>query len=157
MTQHPNIIDNEHDPVIIFTDGACRTDLRIGGWGVLLTRGNHKPKELRGGARDTTNNRMELLAACIALEILKRPLAVILHTDSQYVRNGITQWMPNWKLNGWRTADRKSVKNADLWERLDLAQSRHKVEWVWVKAHSGNAGNDRADALAREGMARFLP
>ncbi|WP_417789024.1 ribonuclease HI [Terasakiella pusilla] len=156
MTQQSDITHNEQDPVIIFTDGACRTDLCIGGWGVLLTKGKHV-KELRGGARDTTNNRMELLAACIALETLKQPLAVILHTDSQYVRNGITQWMPNWKRNGWRKADRKPVKNADLWERLDLAQSRHKVEWVWVKAHSGNVGNERADALAREGMARFLP
>lgn len=146
----------EQDSVIIYTDGACRSDLRIGGWGVILSRGAYC-KELCGGASDTTSNRMELIAACIALEALKRPLSVILHTDSQYVKNGITQWMPNWKKNGWRTADRKPVKNADLWERLDQAQSRHKVEWVWVKGHSGNAGNERADTLAREGMAKFLP
>ncbi|WP_417788928.1 ribonuclease HI [Terasakiella pusilla] len=147
--------DKELEPVIIYTDGACSGNPGPGGWGVILSRGTHS-KELKGGTSDTTNNRMELMAAIIALEALKRPLSVILHTDSKYVMDGITKWMPNWIKNGWKTATKKPVKNADLWQRLSQAQSQHDVQWLWVKGHSGIAGNERADALATEGMQPFL-
>jgi ribonuclease HI len=135
-----------------FTDGACSGNPGPGGWGVVLRYGDHE-KELYGSDPATTNNRMELMAAIMALESLKRGCAVRLHTDSRYVKDGITQWIHNWKRNGWRTADKKPVKNADLWQRLDAAIERHQVEWIWVKGHDGHAENERADALARQGAA----
>jgi ribonuclease HI len=138
--------------VEIYTDGACSGNPGPGGWGVYLSYGAHE-KDLCGGeAAGTTNNRMELMAAIMALESLTRPAEVKLHTDSVYVRSGITTWMINWKRNGWMTSDRKPVKNADLWQRLDAAVARHKVEWLWVKGHAGDPGNERADALANRGM-----
>ncbi|MFI6576025.1 ribonuclease HI [Nocardiopsis sp. NPDC050513] len=136
--------------VVIYTDGACSGNPGPGGWGVWLRYGGHE-KELYGGEESTTNNRMELMAAIRALESLKRPLPVVVHTDSSYVRNGITSWLANWKRRGWRTADRKPVKNVDLWQRLDEVASRYEVEWRWVRGHSGDEGNERADALARRG------
>ncbi|MEV2275562.1 ribonuclease HI [Nocardiopsis sp. NPDC049922] len=136
--------------VVIYTDGACSGNPGPGGWGVWLRYGGHE-KELYGGEESTTNNRMELMAAIRALESLRRPLPVVVHTDSSYVRNGITSWLPNWKRRGWRTADKKPVKNVDLWQRLDEVASRYEVEWRWVRGHSGDEGNERADALARRG------
>ena len=141
--------------VVIFTDGSCSGNPGPGGWAAILTSGV-KVREMMGGEALTTNNRMELMAAISALEALTRPSEVELHTDSQYVRNGITQWVANWKRNGWRTADKKPVKNEELWRRLDEAAGRHKVDWRWVKGHAGHAMNERADELAREGMAPFL-
>ena len=135
------------EPVQIWTDGACLGNPGPGGWGALL-RWNGSERELSGSEPDTTNNRMELMAAIQALEALKRPCAVTLTTDSQYVRKGITEWLSNWKRNGWKTASRKPVKNDDLWRRLDLAVARHQVSWAWVKGHSGHPENERADALA---------
>jgi ribonuclease HI len=138
--------------VEIYTDGACSGNPGPGGWGVVLTYDGHK-KELHGGSTEpTTNNRMELMAAIAALESLTRPSVVKLHTDSVYVRSGITSWLASWKRNGWKTAARQPVKNADLWQRLDAAASRHDVQWLWVKGHAGNPGNERADALANQGM-----
>ena len=137
--------------VEIFTDGACRGNPGPGGWGALLRYGKHE-KELYGGEPHTTNNRMELMAAIIALESLTRGCRVRLTTDSEYVKNGITQWMHNWKKNGWRTANRKPVKNMDLWQRLDDAVAQHDVEWHWVKGHSGHDENERADQLANRGI-----
>ena len=138
--------------VDIYTDGACSGNPGPGGWGAVLRCGGHT-KELCGGeSLATTNNRMELMAAIRALESLTRPAAVRLHTDSSYVRNGITGWLHGWKRNGWRTAARQPVKNADLWQRLDAAAARHDVQWIWVKGHAGNPGNERADALANRGM-----
>jgi len=141
--------------VVIYTDGACSGNPGPGGWGAILIAGGHR-KELSGGEPATTNNRMELMAAIAALEALKAPSRVDMHTDSQYVRNGIRQWIHAWKQRGWKTADRKPVKNVDLWQRLDAARNRHEVEWHWVKGHAGNAENERADELAREGMGPFL-
>jgi ribonuclease HI len=138
--------------VVIHTDGACSGNPGPGGWGAVLIFGNHE-KELKGGEIMTTNNRMELMAAISALEALKRPCLVDLHTDSQYLRNGITTWLPQWKNNGWRTSDKKPVKNSDLWQCLDVAMARHRVRWHWVKGHAGHALNERADRLAREGIA----
>jgi ribonuclease HI len=140
--------------VTIFTDGACSGNPGPGGWGAILVSGPHR-KELNGGEAETTNNRMELLAAITALEALKRPSKVALWTDSNYVKDGITKWIHGWKRNGWRTADKKPVKNAELWQRLDAARARHQIEWHWVKGHAGHADNERADELAREGMAPF--
>jgi ribonuclease HI len=140
--------------VTIFTDGACSGNPGPGGWGAILVSGPHR-KELSGGEAATTNNRMELLAAITALEALKRPSKVDLWTDSNYVRDGITKWIHGWKRNGWRTADKKPVKNAELWQRLDTARGRHEIEWHWVKGHAGHVENERADELAREGMAPF--
>jgi ribonuclease HI len=138
--------------VEIYTDGACSGNPGPGGWGVVLTYDGYK-KELHGGSTEpTTNNRMELMAAIAALESLTRPSVVKLHTDSVYVRSGITSWLASWKRNGWKTAARQPVKNADLWQRLDAAASRHDVQWLWVKGHAGNPGNERADALANQGM-----
>ncbi|MGV2979981.1 ribonuclease HI [Camelimonas sp. ID_303_24] len=140
--------------VTVYTDGACSGNPGPGGWGVLLMfRGVEK--ELSGGEALTTNNRMELMAAIMALETLNRPCAVDLWTDSQYVRNGITSWLRGWKAKGWKTADRKPVKNEDLWRRLDAARERHDVAWHWVKGHAGHAENERVDALARQGMAPY--
>ena len=141
--------------VTVFTDGACSGNPGPGGWGAILIWGGAE-KELCGGEPDTTNNRMELTAACSALEALTRPCAVDLWTDSQYVKGGITGWIHGWKRNGWKTADRKPVKNSDLWQRLEEARSRHEVSWHWVKGHAGHEMNERADALARQGMAPFL-
>ena len=142
------------DRVTIWTDGACSRNPGPGGWGALLIW-NGSESELKGGQPATTNNRMELTAAAEALEALTRPADVDLYTDSQYVRSGITQWLANWKRNDWRTADRKPVKNVDLWQRLDVARERHNVSWHWVRGHDGTEGNERADLLAREGMAAF--
>jgi ribonuclease HI len=141
--------------VIIHTDGACSGNPGPGGWGAILEFDGTE-NELFGGAPATTNNRMELTAAIEALAALKHPCTVQLHTDSQYLRQGITQWIARWKRNGWRTADRKPVKNADLWEVLDREIGRHHVEWRWVRGHAGHVLNERADALARKGMAPFL-
>jgi ribonuclease HI len=141
--------------VKIWTDGACSGNPGPGGWGAILVY-NGVEKELCGGEATTTNNRMELTAAIVALEALTRACAVDLHTDSQYVRQGVTGWLHNWKRNGWRTADRKPVKNDDLWKRLDEATQRHAIEWFWVKGHAGDEMNERADALARAGMAPYL-
>lgn len=138
--------------VEIWTDGACSGNPGPGGWGAVLIWNGHE-RELMGGETDTTNNRMELTAAAAALEALTRPSEVDLYTDSQYVRGGITQWMVNWKRNDWRTADRKPVKNIDLWQRLDAARQRHDVTWHWVKGHAGTEGNERADELARRAIA----
>ncbi len=141
--------------VVIHTDGACSGNPGPGGWGAILQSGDHR-KELKGGEELTTNNRMELTAAIMALEALKPPSDVDLYTDSNYLRGGITGWIKAWKKNGWRTADRKPVRNIELWERLDQAQARHQVRWHWVKGHDGHDENERADELAREGMAPFL-
>ena len=140
--------------VIVHTDGACSGNPGPGGWGVILDY-NGTRKELSGGEAQTTNNRMELMAAISALEALTRPCAVEMHVDSQYVKDGITKWIHGWKKNGWKTADKKPVKNAELWQRLDDALKLHKVSWHWVKGHAGHDDNERADELAREGMAPF--
>lgn len=137
--------------VEVHTDGACRGNPGPGGWGAVLRYGNVE-REICGGEAHTTNNRMELTAAIRALSALREPCVVQLFTDSEYVRRGITEWMHNWRRNGWRTADRKPVKNADLWRELDAESSRHHVEWHWVKGHAGHPGNERADALANRGL-----
>jgi ribonuclease HI len=139
------------ESVIIYTDGACRGNPGRGGWGVILSY-KATVKELYGGDEDTTNNRMELMAAIQALEALTKPCSVQLYSDSSYVLKGITEWMPNWKKRGWKTAARHPVKNVDLWQRLDTAIAQHNIEWKWVKGHSGDKGNDRADALANLGI-----
>ena len=144
------------DRVIIHTDGACSGNPCPGGWGAVLQYGG-TIKELKGGAPLTTNNQMELTAAIEALNALKRPVKVELHTDSVYVKDGLNKWMPNWKKNGWRTADKKPVKNLELWQALDSAVTRHTIEWRWVKGHNGDEMNERADQLANEGMAPFKP
>jgi ribonuclease HI len=149
-------MSREDKRVTIYTDGACSGNPGPGGWGALLVWGGRE-KELSGGEAQTTNNRMELTAACAALEALTRACAVDLFTDSQYVKGGITGWIHGWKRNGWKTADKKDVKNADLWQRLEAARVRHAVEWHWVKGHAGHDMNERADALARRGMAPFKP
>jgi len=141
------------DHVVIYTDGACKGNPGPGGWGVYLKSGDHE-KELWGGERDTTNNRMELMAVIQALSALKRPCQVSLHLDSEYVRKGITEWIHGWKKKGWVTAAKQPVKNAELWQRLDalVHGGPHRIEWHWVKGHAGNAGNERADALANRGV-----
>lgn len=141
--------------VMIWTDGACSGNPGPGGWGAILRHGEHE-KEIVGGEPITTNNRMELSAAIAALEQLKRPCSVSLHTDSQYLRGGITGWLATWKRNGWRTADRKPVKNEDLWRSLDDVAAPHDISWLWVKGHANDAMNERADRLARDGMTPFL-
>ncbi|OGT19168.1 MAG: ribonuclease HI [Gammaproteobacteria bacterium RBG_16_57_12] len=141
--------------VEIFTDGACRGNPGPGGWGVLLRYDGHQ-KKLHGGEAHTTNNRMELLAAIMALESLKRPCQVSLTTDSQYVKKGITEWLSGWKRNGWKTADRKPVKNVDLWQRLDEAIRHHQVSWHWVRGHTGHTENELADSLANKGLDEIL-
>jgi ribonuclease HI len=138
--------------IVIHTDGACSGNPGPGGWGAILEWGDHK-RELKGGEPHTTNNRMELMAAISALEALKRSCTVDIHTDSQYLRDGIMKWIHGWKRNGWKTADKKPVKNVDLWQRLEQALSRHKVRWHWVKGHAGHDLNERADELAREAIA----
>jgi ribonuclease HI len=141
--------------VEIFTDGACSGNPGPGGWGAILRWNGHE-RELSGGEAATTNNRMELMAAIHALEALKRGTRARIHTDSVYLKDGITKWIARWKSNGWRTADKKPVKNLDLWQRLDASLAGHAVSWHWVKGHAGHAGNERADRLAREGMAPYL-
>jgi ribonuclease HI len=138
--------------VTIHTDGACSGNPGPGGWGAILEWNGHQ-RELKGGEPNTTNNRMELTAAIMALEALKRPCRVDLYTDSEYLRGGITQWIDTWKRNGWRTAERKPVKNIDLWQRLDVAMAPHQVRWHWLRGHAGHAANERADQLARDGLA----
>jgi ribonuclease HI len=140
--------------VTIHTDGACSGNPGPGGWGVILQWGSHV-RELKGGEPYTTNNRMELMAAIMALEALKRPCTVDLHTDSEYLRQGITGWISGWKRNGWRTAARKPVRNVDLWQRLDAVVNRHTVHWHWVRGHAGHRLNERADELAREAIAEI--
>ncbi|MBL4906330.1 MAG: ribonuclease HI [Sneathiella sp.] len=140
--------------VVIYTDGACSGNPGPGGWGALLEY-NGNSKEICGGESETTNNRMELTAAIRSLNELKRPSNVELHTDSTYVKDGITKWMANWKKNGWKTAAKKPVKNKELWEQLDEAIARHTIDWRWVKGHAGNRGNEKADDLANQGMDGF--
>jgi ribonuclease HI len=139
------------DTITIYTDGACKGNPGPGGWGAWLKVGEHE-KELWGGQKQTTNNRMELTAVIEALSALKRSSSVAVHTDSQYVRQGITNWIHNWKKKGWRTAANEPVKNVDLWQRLDALAAQHRVEWHWVKGHNGDPGNERADALANRGV-----
>ena len=141
--------------VTIYTDGACRGNPGPGGWGAILNSGG-RSRELHGGESETTNNRMELMAAIEALSCLKRSCDVTLFTDSRYVMQGITEWLDGWKKRGWKTAGRKAVKNQDLWERLDEQNQRHKVEWRWVRGHSGDEGNEHADMLANRGIDEIL-
>jgi len=141
-------VDSDDGIIDIFTDGACSGNPGPGGWGAVL-RWRGSEKELSGGARETTNNRMELMAAIAALESLTRPVKARVHTDSRYLKDGITQWIAKWKQNGWKTAARKPVKNADLWRRLEEAAGAHEVEWRWIRGHTGHLENERADALAR--------
>jgi ribonuclease HI len=141
--------------VEIWTDGACKGNPGVGGWGVLLRRGPHE-KTLFGGESDTTNNRMELMAVIQALKALKRPCTVVLHTDSQYVQKGISEWLPAWKARGWKTAAKKPVKNDDLWRVLDALAAQHTVDWRWVRGHDGDPGNEAADALANQGVATVV-
>ncbi len=147
---------SERTRVEVWTDGACSGNPGPGGWGAVLMWNGHE-KELSGGEELTTNNRMELMAAISALTALKRPSIVDLHTDSQYLRGGIMGWIHGWKKNGWRTSDRKPVKNVDLWQQLDALREKHEVHWHWVKGHAGTEANERADQLARDGMEPFKP
>ncbi|MBX9800047.1 MAG: ribonuclease HI [Burkholderiaceae bacterium] len=139
------------DKIDIYSDGACKGNPGRGGWGALLVMGEHE-KEIFGGELNTTNNRMELKAVIEALNLLTRPCEVVVHTDSQYVQKGISEWIQGWKARGWKTASKEPVKNVDLWQELDAAQARHKIEWRWVRGHNGHAGNERADALANRGV-----
>jgi len=141
--------------VVVYTDGACRGNPGPGGWGVSL-KYNGQHKELFGAESETTNNRMELMAAIVALESLKRPCKVCIHTDSKYVLQGVTSWMSDWKKRGWKTAARKPVKNIELWKRLDAATNSHQIEWIWVKGHSGDEGNEAVDALANKAIDEML-
>ena len=145
---------NGAKPVDIHTDGACSGNPGPGGWGAVLSY-KGKTREICGGQAETTNNRMEMMAAIRALEALTRSVDARLHTDSTYLKDGITKWMAEWKANGWKTAKRKPVKNIDLWQRLEAALAGHRVEWLWVKGHAGDPGNERADELARKGMADY--
>ncbi len=148
-------MSDEPRRVAIWTDGACSGNPGPGGWGAILTF-NGVERELSGGETMTTNNRMELMAAIMALETLTRPCAIDLHTDSKYVKDGVTGWIHNWKKRGWKTADKKPVKNVELWQRLDAARERHDVHWKWVKGHADDEMNERADELARAGMAPYV-
>jgi ribonuclease HI len=149
------LVTMSEDIVEIYTDGACKGNPGVGGWGALLQIMG-KERELWGGEAHTTNNRMELLAAIRALEALKRPCRVVLHTDSKYVQQGISIWVHNWKQRGWKTADKKPVKNEDLWRTLDELANKHHVQWVWIKGHAGHDGNERADELANRGIEQLL-
>jgi len=146
---------NQMDNIEIYTDGACKGNPGVGGWGALLIAGN-KEKELFGGEKDTTNNRMELMAVIQALGALKRPCHITLHTDSQYVLKGITEWITGWKAKGWKTASKAPVKNVDLWQQLDAARTIHEIDWRWVRGHTGHPGNERADQLANRGVETVL-
>lgn len=139
------------DVVDIWTDGACKGNPGLGGWGALLRHGGRE-KAICGGEANTTNNRMELMAVIEALKVLKRPCQVRVHTDSQYVQKGMNEWLPGWKARGWRTADKKPVKNADLWQELEQQAAKHELTWLWVRGHAGDPGNERADQLANEGV-----
>ncbi|MDP2057010.1 MAG: ribonuclease HI [Thiobacillus sp.] len=139
------------DTIYIYSDGACKGNPGAGGWGALLVTGGHR-KEICGGEANTTNNRMEMTAVIRALEQLKRPSTVEVHTDSQYVQKGISEWMPGWKRRNWRTANGKPVKNQDLWEQLDALSQQHRIEWIWVRGHNGHPENERADELANQGV-----
>ncbi len=143
------------DKIEIYTDGACKGNPGVGGWGALLVAGD-KEKELFGGEKDTTNNRMELMAVIQALAALKRPCQITLHTDSQYVLKGITEWITGWKAKGWKTASKAPVKNVDLWQQLDEARNLHEIDWRWVRGHTGHPGNERADQLANRGVESVL-
>ena len=142
--------------VVVYTDGGCRPNPGPGGWGAVLLYPGRDPLELSGGKKEATNNRMEITAAIEALGALEGPHRVELHTDSTYLRTGITEWLPKWRANGWKTAGKKPVKNVELWQRLEEAAARHTVRWHWVKGHVGHDDNERADELAREGMAPFM-
>ncbi|MFZ6767613.1 ribonuclease HI [Undibacterium sp. Di26W] len=143
------------DKIDIYTDGACKGNPGVGGWGALLIAGDKK-KELFGGEKETTNNRMELMAVIQALGALKRPCQITLHTDSQYVLKGITEWITGWKAKGWKTASKAPVKNVDLWQQLDEARNIHEIDWRWVRGHTGHPGNERADQLANRGVETVL-
>lgn len=159
MSEHTTVVGTGRsagsDRVEIWTDGACKGNPGVGGWGALLVAGQRE-KELWGGERETTNNRMELTAVIEALTALKRPCEVVAHVDSTYVMQGMQSWIAGWKRNGWRTAAKQPVKNADLWRALDEQVARHTLRWVWVKGHAGDPGNERADALANRGVADVL-
>ncbi len=154
MTETPALQANQLSTVHIFTDGACSGNPGPGGWGALIRAGGHE-KELSGGDAHTTNNRMELTAAIRALQALTRPCKVVLHTDSQYVVKGITEWLPGWKRKGWKNSQNKPVENKELWEELDAATKPHKIDWVWVKGHAGHAENERVDKLAVKESLKF--
>ena len=143
---------NTEKTVFLYTDGACKGNPGKGGWGVLMRYGSHE-KELFGGEAHTTNNRMELTAIIQGLAALKRPCAVVIYTDSQYVKNGMEKWIHGWKKNGWKTASKQPVKNEDLWQQLDQLAAQHQIQWQWVRGHAGHAENERADALANQGVA----
>jgi ribonuclease HI len=147
--------NNNKNSVVMYTDGACRGNPGPGGWGVSLQYNGHS-KDLCGGETETTNNRMELMAAIMGLETLTRPCKVILYTDSKYVLDGVTRWMTDWKKRGWKTAAKKPVKNVELWQRLDAATDNHEIDWNWVKGHSGDEGNEKADALANQAIDEML-
>ena len=146
----------ENKTVTLYTDGACKGNPGKGGWGVLMRYGSHE-KELFGGEAHTTNNRMELTAIIQGLAALKRPCAVVIYTDSQYVKNGMEKWIHDWKKNGWKTASKQPVKNEDLWQQLDRLAAQHQIQWQWVRGHAGHAENERADALANQGVASVEP
>lgn len=150
-----NSTDKTKQAVEIWTDGACKGNPGVGGWGVLMRYGKNK-KELFGGELETTNNRMEMMAVIQALQSLKRPMPIRLHVDSQYVKKGLTEWMSGWIARGWKTADKKPVKNQDLWEQLNLLTAQHQIQWIWVKGHAGDPGNERADELANMGVEQVL-
>ncbi len=143
--------DKEMEQIDIYTDGACKGNPGPGGWGALLRSGEHE-KEIFGGERHTTNNRMEITAVIESLKLVKKKAKVCIYTDSTYVKDGISSWIKQWKINGWKTAAKKPVKNEELWRELDLLVSQHQIEWVWVKGHAGDEGNERADALANKGV-----
>ena len=147
--------DKTKQVVDIWTDGACKGNPGVGGWGVLMRYGKNK-KELFGGELETTNNRMEMMAVIQALQSLKRPMPIRLHVDSQYVKKGLTEWMSGWIARGWKTADKKPVKNQDLWEQLNLLTAQHQIQWIWVKGHAGDPGNERADELANKGVEQVI-
>ena len=147
--------EKQSELVVIYADGACKGNPGPGGWGAWISMGGHS-KELCGGEPVTTNNRMELTAVIRALQALKRTCNVKIYTDSVYVQKGMTEWLKNWKARGWRTADKKPVKNDDLWQALDILAQQHQIEWLWVKGHAGDAGNERADALANQGVAQVM-
>jgi ribonuclease HI len=146
--------NSPQDKIIIYTDGACSGNPGVGGWGAILMFKEHE-KKISGGSKEATNNQMEIRAVIEALKTIKKPAEIIIYTDSKYVMDGITKWIFGWKKNGWRTADRKAVKNSELWQELDCEVSKHKIEWRWVKGHSGDKYNDIADELAREGIKKI--